>query len=80
MEEDRILIEHRLTSLEASVQLQAEQLKQLTTIKTELEQLLNKFNKYERRWGNLVMVGTALWAVIATFKDEIFKLIKVVLH
>lgn len=74
-EEDRIMIERRLTELEVKTEAIDDKLKELIIIKSELSELISKLNKYERRWGNVVMIGTAVWAVFATFKDEIMKLL-----
>lgn len=62
-------IEHRLTALE-------EQTKDFQELKHEVHDLLLKFNKYEGRWGTIVMIGAALWAIFATFKDQILAMIK----
>lgn len=62
-------LEHRLTKLETNYE-------NLANMQEDVHQLLEKFAKYEGKWGTFLMIGTALWAVFAVFKDEIFKLFK----
>lgn len=64
-----IELEHRVTKVEEACSLipkMAEQLNEMST----------KFAKYEGRWGTITLIGTACWALFATFKDDIWNWIK----
>lgn len=61
-------IERRLTALETESR---DQIKLLEDLTETNQGLLLKMAKYEGRWGTLLMIICALWAVFAVFKDDI---------
>lgn len=57
-------IEHRLTKVEEACGM-------IPDMSAKLAELSQQFAKYEGKWGILTLVGAALWAVFAVFKDNI---------
>lgn len=43
------------------------------SIQTKLDMLLTRFNKYEAKWGGVLMVASALGAVLLAFKAEVLR-------
>jgi ABC-type Fe3+-hydroxamate transport system substrate-binding protein len=62
-------IEHRLTKVEEACAL-------IPKMAEQMDAMAQKLAKYDGRWGTLLMVGTALWAMFAAFKDSIIGWIK----
>lgn len=69
MDNRELQLEHRLTMLEIQV-------KALENVPDKLDMITEKLAKYDSRWGMLLMIGTALWALFSTFKDNIIHFIK----
>lgn len=67
LEEDRVQLEHRLTKVEEAVVL-------LPAMAEKIDHMEKKFERYEGRWGSILLMVTGLWAMFATFKDDILKL------
>lgn len=63
-------IERRLAVLETENKSQREL---LDSIKKTQDAILSQLAVYNGRWGMLVMLGSALMFVVATFKDFILK-------
>lgn len=71
MNSDRDLeVERRLAVLETENRSQREL---LDSIKNTQDAILSQLAVYNGRWGMLVMLGSALMFVTATFKDFILK-------
>lgn len=65
---DLIDIVERLTRLEAeNASLEASQLMMMS----KLDTLLERFNRYEAKWGGIFMVLSALLGLFLAFKTEI---------
>jgi hypothetical protein len=60
-------LEHRLTVIET-------ELHQLKELNVDVKTIIARFNKYEGRWGTLILIGTAIWAVIVAFKEDFLQL------
>ena len=69
MDDYRLQLEHRLTKVEEACALIPDMAKQQADMYAKLA-------KYDGRWGTMLMVGTALWAMFVVFKDSIFSLFK----
>lgn len=69
MDDRELEIEHRLTKLEEAYAL-------LPAISEQLSTLTKKFAKYEGRWGAIILIVTAIWAIFSTFKDDLFNWVK----
>lgn len=64
-----IEIEHRLTKVEEACAL-------LPEMASKLDSVSKKLAKYDGRWGAMIMLGTAIWAVFVVFKDNIMSWFK----
>lgn len=69
MDERQLEIEHRLTKVEEAVSV-------LPNMQATLNEMANKFARYEGKWGTFTLVGTAIWAVFVVFKDDIVRWFK----
>lgn len=67
--ERQLEIEHRLTRVEEACAL-------IPKMSEQLNDMSNKFGKYEGRWGAITLVGTGIWALFVVFKDNIMNLFK----
>jgi hypothetical protein len=65
--ERELEIEHRLTKVEEAVSL-------IPKMAEQMEEMSEKFAKYEGRWGAITLVGAGIWGLFAVFKDDILKL------
>lgn len=52
---------------------QAGSIKEQHEMNQHLEKFMRKFERYETRWGMLLMMGSAVVAVLAFFKSEILR-------
>lgn len=43
------------------------------SIQTKLDVMITRFDKYEAKWGGVVMVATALGAIVLALKTELLK-------
>lgn len=67
---DMIEIIERLTKLETEQKTLAHQ---HASISTKLDLLITRFTRYEAKWGGVVMVMSALAALVLAFKSELLK-------
>jgi hypothetical protein len=42
-------------------------------IQTKLDIMITRFDKYEAKWGGVLMVGSALFAIFLALKTELLK-------
>lgn len=62
-------IEHRLTKVEEACSL-------IPKMSAQLDDITAKQARFDGRWGTMVMVGTAIWAMFAVFKDDVINWFK----
>ena len=43
------------------------------SIQTKLDMMITRFDKYEAKWGGVLMVASALGAVFLAFKTEVIR-------
>lgn len=67
---DMIEVIERLTKLETEQKTLAHQHSAITT---KLDIMITRFDKYEAKWGGVVMVATALGAIVLALKAELLK-------
>jgi hypothetical protein len=67
---DMIEMLERLTRLETEYKTLEHQ---HGSIQTKLDILITRFNKYEAKWGGVVMVVSAIVAILIALKTELLK-------
>lgn len=62
--EDRVELEHRLTKVEEACAM-------IPDMSRKLDSMDLKLSRYDGRWGTITLIGTAMWAMLIAFKDNI---------